>query len=81
MSVVGEITGVLGQLAKAWDWYQERKDPAYRCANRLIRALEAHGIKRQQIMRLLSPQALPAKPELTMADFPRPGKLKAKLTP
>lgn len=81
MSVVGEVTGVWGLLTKAWDWHQERVDPAYRCANRLIRAFEAHGIKRQQVMRLLVPQALPAKPELTMADFSKPGKLKAKLSP
>lgn len=78
---VGEVIGIWGQLTKAWDWYQERKDPAYRCANRLIRAFEAHGIKRQQVMRLLSQVALPAKPELTMADFSKPGKLKAKLSP
>jgi hypothetical protein len=81
MSVVGEVTGVWGLLTKAWDWRQERKDPTYRCANRLIRAFEAHGIKRQQVMRLLSQVALPAKPELTMADFSKPGKLKAKLSP
>lgn len=81
MSVVGEVTGVWGLLTKAWGSYQERKDPAYRGANRLIRAFEAHGIKRQQIMRLLASQALPAKPELTMADFSRPGTLKAKLSP
>lgn len=81
MSVVGEVTGVWGLLTKAWDWHQERVDPAFRCANRLIRAFEAHGIKRQQVMRLIDPQALPAKPELTMADFSKPAKLKAKLSP
>ncbi len=81
MSVVGEVTGVWGLLTKTWDWYQERADPVFRSASRLMRAFEAHGIKRQQIMRVLPQQALPAKPELTMADFSRPGKLKAKLTP
>ncbi len=81
MSVVGEVTGVWGLLTKGWDWYQERVDPVFRSASRLICAFEAHGIKRQQIMRVLPQQTLPAKPELTMADFSRPGKLKAKLTP
>ena len=81
MSVVGELIGVWGLLSKAWDWYQERVDPVFRSASRLICAFEAHGIKRQQIMRVLPQQTLPAKPELTMADFSRPGKLKAKLTP
>ena len=81
MSVVGEVTGVWGLLTKTWDWYQERADPVFRSASRLMRAFEAHGIKRQQITRVLPQQALPAKPELTMADFSRLGKLKAKLTP
>jgi len=81
MSVVGEVTGVWGLLTKAWGWYAERRDPAFRCASRLIHAFEAHGITRPQIMRVLPLQGMPAKPELTMADFSRPGTLKSKLSP
>ncbi|HEY3047297.1 MAG TPA: hypothetical protein VGJ72_07510 [Polaromonas sp.] len=80
MSLVGEATGVAGLLGKVWDWYQERRDPAYLSAKRLIRAFEAHGVSRQQIIRVLPPQVLQAKPELTMADFSLPKKLKPKLT-
>ena len=81
MSVVGEATGVLGLLGKGWGWLEDRLDPARLSAKRLIAAFEAHGIARQQIIRLLPPQVLQGKPELTMADFSLPKKLKLKLSP
>lgn len=81
MSVVGEVTSVWGLLTKAWGWYAERRDLAFRCASRLIHAFEAHGIARPQILRVLPLQGMPVKPELTMADFSRPGTLKTKLSP
>jgi hypothetical protein len=81
MSIIGEATSLAGLLGKAWDWYQERRDPAYLSAKRIIAAFEAHGVKRQQIVRLLPPLMLQGKPELTMADFSSPKRLKAKLSP
>lgn len=81
MSVVGEATGVLGLVGKGWGWLEDRLDPARLSAKRLIAAFEAHGIARQQIIRLLPPQVLQGKPELTMADFSLPKKLKLKLSP
>lgn len=81
MSVVGEATGVLGLLGKGWGWLEDRLDPARLSAKRLIAAFEAHGIARQQIIRLLPPQVQQGKPELTMADFSLPKKLKLKSSP
>ena len=81
MSVIGETTGVLGLLGKVWGWLEDRLDPARLSAKRLIAAFEAHGVRRQQIIRLLPPQVLQGKPELTMADFSLPKKLKLKLSP
>lgn len=81
MSVVGEVTGVLGLLGKGWGWLEDRLDPARSSAKRLIAAFEAHGVKRQQIIRLLPLPILQVKPEITMADFSVPRKLKAKLSP
>ncbi len=80
MSVVGEATGVLGLLGKGWDWLEDRLDPARLSAKRLIAAFEAHGVKRQQIIRLLPSPILQGKPELTMADFSSPKRLKSKLS-
>ena len=51
MSWVGEATGAVGLLGKGWDWWKGRRDPARRSAQRLIRAFEAHGVARQQIIR------------------------------
>lgn len=81
MSVVGETSSIIGLLGKGWDWLEDRLDPARLSAKRLIAAFEAHGIKRQQIIRLLPPQVMQAKPELTMADFSSSKKLKLKLSP
>lgn len=81
MSVVGEATGVFGLLGKAWRWFEDRLDPARLSAKRLIAAFEAHGVRRQQIIRLLPSQVMQGKPELTMADFSLPKKLKLKLSP
>jgi hypothetical protein len=81
MSVVGEATGVIGLLGKGWGWLEDRLDPARLSAKRLIAAFEAHGIARQQIIRLLPPQVLQGKPEVTMADFSLPKKLKLRLSP
>jgi len=81
MSVVGEATGVVGLLGKGWDWLEDRLDPTRLSAKRLIAAFEAHGVARQQIIRLLPPQVLQSKPEVSMADFSSPKKLKHKLSP
>ena len=81
MSVVGEATSVLGQVGIAWGWLEDRLDPARLSAKRLIGAFEAHGIARQQIIRLLPPHVLQSKPEITMADFSLPKKLKLRLSP
>lgn len=81
MSVVEEATGVIGLLGKSWSWLEDRLDPARLSAKRLIAAFEAHGIARQQIIRLLPPHVLQSKPEVTMADFSLPKKLKLRLSP
>jgi hypothetical protein len=81
MSIISEATGVAGLLGKVWDWYQERRDPAYLSAKRFIASFEAHCVKRQQIIRLLPVPILQGKPELAMADFSSPTKLKSKLSP
>jgi hypothetical protein len=81
MSVVEEATGVIGLLGKSWNWLEDRLDPARLSAKRLIAAFEAHGIARQQIIRLLPPHVLQSKPEVTMADFSLPKKLKLRLSP
>lgn len=81
MSVVEEATGVIGLLGKSWSWIEDRLDPARLSAKRLISAFEAHGIARQQIIRLLPPHVLQSKPEVTMADFSLPKKLKLRLSP
>ena len=81
MSIWSEATGVLGLLGKGWGWLEDRLDPARLSAKRLITAFEAHGVRRQQIIRLLPPDVLQGKPELTMADFSLPKKLKLKLSP
>ncbi len=76
MSIVGEATGAMGLLGKAWAWLRDRLDPARVQAQRLIQAFEAYGIARQQIPRLL-----PASLTLPNAAFTSPDKLKAHLTP
>lgn len=81
MSIISEATSVAGLLGKAWGWYQERRDPAYLSAKRFIASFEAHGVKRQQIIRLLPSPILRGKPELAMADFSSPTRLKSKLSP
>lgn len=81
MSVVEEATGVIGLLGRSWGWLEDRLDPARLSAKRLIAAFEAHGIARQQIIRLLPSHVLQSKPEVTMADFSLPKKLKLRLSP
>lgn len=81
MSYVGDTSSVLGLLYKGWDWLEDRLDPARLSAKRLIAAFEAHGIARQQIIRLLPPHVLQSRPEVTMADFSLPKKLKLRLSP
>jgi hypothetical protein len=81
MSLISETTGVLGLFGKGWDWLEDRLDPTRLSAKRLIVAFEAHGVARQQIIRLLPPHVLQSKPEVTMADFSSPKKLKHKLSP
>jgi hypothetical protein len=76
MSIVGEITGALGLLGKAWGWLRDRIEPARVQAQRLIQAFEAYGIARQQIPRLM-----PAGLTLPNAAFSSPDKLKVHLTP
>ncbi|MEZ5645600.1 MAG: hypothetical protein R3E99_10670 [Burkholderiaceae bacterium] len=76
MSIVGEATGVLGLLGKAWNLLRDRLDPARAQAMRLIETFEAYGIARQQIPRLL-----PDDLKLPNAAFSIPDKLKDKLTP
>ena len=39
MLFAGEASEVIGLLSNAWDWLQERRDPVYLSAKRLIRAL------------------------------------------
>ena len=56
-------------------------DPARRSTQRLIRAFEAYGVARQQIIRLVPAAIAQAKPELGMADCSSPEQLKPKLTP
>lgn len=75
MSIVGEATGVLGLLGKAWNLLRDRLDPARAQAKRLIETFEAYGIARQQIPRLL-----PAELKLPNAAFSTPDKLKDKVT-
>lgn len=81
MSWVGEATGLWSVLSKGWDWWRGRRDPARRAAQRLIRAFEAHGVPRQQIIRLVPAAIAQAKPGLGMADCSSPEQLKPKLTP
>lgn len=50
MSIVGEATGALGLLGKAWGWLRDRPDPARVQAQRLIQAFAAYDIARQQIL-------------------------------
>jgi hypothetical protein len=76
MSFVGEATGVLGLLGKAWSWVTSRRDPARGQAQRLIEAFEAFGIVRQQISRVM-----PDELKLPNAAFSTPDKLKEKITP
>ena len=81
MSWVGEATGLFGLLSNGWDWWRGRRDPARRSAQRLIRAFEAHGVARQQIIRLVPASITQSSPELGMADFSTPDQLKPKLSP
>jgi hypothetical protein len=76
MSFVGEATGVVGLLGKAWNLLRDRLDPARAQAKRLIETFEAYGIARQQIPRLLPPDL-----KLPNAAFSTPDKLKDKVTP
>jgi hypothetical protein len=76
MSIVGETTGALGLMGKAWGWLCDRVDPARAQAKRLIQAFEAYGIARQQISR-----SLPAGLTLPNAAFSSADKLRAHLTP
>lgn len=76
MSFVGEATGALGLLGKAWSLLRDRLDPARAQAKRLIEAFESYGIARQQIPRLLPPEL-----KLPNAAFSTPDKLKDKITP
>lgn len=76
MSIIGEATGVIGLLEKAWNLLRDRLDPARAQAKRLIETFEAYGIARQQIPRLL-----PAELKLPNAAFSTPDKLKDKVTP
>jgi len=80
MSVLSEATGIFGLFGKGWEWLEDRLDPARLSAKRLIAAFNAHGIARQQIIRLLPSRVLQSKPEVTMADFSSPKKLKHKLS-
>jgi hypothetical protein len=75
MSFVGEATGVIGLLGKAWNLLRDRLDPARAQAQRLIESFEAYGIARQQIPRLLPPEL-----KLPNAAFSTPDKLKDKVT-
>ncbi len=75
MSFVGEATGVVGLLGKAWNLLRDRLDPARAQAKRLIETFEAYGIARQQIPRLLPPEL-----KLPNAAFSTPDKLKDKVT-
>jgi len=81
MSWVGEATGLWDVLSKGWGWWRGRRDPARHSAQRLIRAFEAHGVARQQIIRLVPAAIAQARPELGMADCSSPEQLKPKLTP
>jgi len=75
MSFVGEATGVVGLLGKAWNLLRDRLDPAHTQAKRLIETFEAYGVARQQIPRLLPPEL-----KLPNAAFSTPDKLKDKVT-
>lgn len=81
MSWVSEATGVWGLLSKGWDWWRGRRDPVRHSAQRLIRAFEAHGVARQQIIRLVPAAIAQAPPALSMADCSSPDLLKLKLSP
>lgn len=74
--MLGEFKSAVEMLTRGWQWGADRRDPARLQAARLIEAFEAHGIKRQQIARLL-----PKELQLPIASFSRPEKLKDKLTP
>lgn len=47
MSFVGEATGVIGLLVKAWNLLRDHMDPARAQAKRLIETFEAYGIANQ----------------------------------
>jgi hypothetical protein len=81
MSWLGEATGALGLLSRGWDGWRSWRDPARRSAQRLIRAFEAYGVSRQQIIRLVPAALAPSRAELSMADFSTPEQLKSKLSP
>jgi len=76
MSILGDFKGVIDLLLRGWSWRQERRDPVRGQAERLISAFEAHGIARQQIVRLLPPR-LVAPP----VSFSSPDQLKTEITP
>jgi len=76
MSFVGEAKSGIDLLVSAWSWFRGRRDPVRDQAKRLIDAFEAHGIKRQQIVRVL-----PKEFRLSPGDFSTADKLKGNLTP
>ena len=76
MSILGEGKGIVDLLARGWTWVQERRDPVRAQAQRIIDAFEAHGIARQQIVRIL-----PLELAIPPAALSTPDKLQDKVTP
>ena len=76
MSIVGETTGALGFIGKTWNLLRDRLDPARAQAKRFIETMEAYGVARQQIARILPPEL-----RLPISTFSTPDKLKDNLTP
>lgn len=76
MDPVGSFKSLTDMMASAWRWRQDRRDPVRLQADRLIRAFEAYGVRRQQIVRLLPPDV-----HIPAASFSTADKLKDALTP
>jgi hypothetical protein len=72
----GSIKSLADMMASAWRWRQDRRDPVRLQAERLIRAFEAYGVRRQQIVRLL-----PADMRISASSFSTADKLKDVLSP
>lgn len=76
LDVLGLVKTAADLLPRGWASWLAHRDPVRAQAARVLRAFEAHGIARTQIVRLLPP-ALP----LPLTAFANPQSLREHLTP